>query len=179
MSRAALAVLFNKTPPCPPVASHNLTLVGAGESQPVAFSHNRDTSWQERQETTRSVARAPTSAARVHRERQVAPGRANGPAVGRAEQGLRHAGAQQWARATFWGAKPITGFGSGGSNGQRRHRTRRRKAHDSPSPGALSGGLGRQGSEIGRQAPEAPRGGLPACQGRGTDGHRGAEAVKR
>jgi excisionase family DNA binding protein len=43
----------------------------------------------------------------VHRERQVAPDRANGPAVGRAEQALRHAAIAQWARATFWGAKPI------------------------------------------------------------------------
>ena len=47
----------------------------------------------------------------MHRERQVAPGRANGPAVGGAEQALRHAAAQQWARATFWGAKPITEMG--------------------------------------------------------------------
>jgi hypothetical protein len=33
-ARAALAVLFNKTPPCPPVASHQLTLV----SHNLAFS---------------------------------------------------------------------------------------------------------------------------------------------
>jgi len=43
-SRAGLAVLFNKTPPCPPVASRKLTLVVAGASQPVAFGHNRYTS---------------------------------------------------------------------------------------------------------------------------------------
>ena len=63
--RAALAVLLNKTPPCPPVASHKLTLVVAGESQLGAFCHKRDTFWQKRQEVTRSVARAPTSAAGV------------------------------------------------------------------------------------------------------------------
>jgi len=48
---------------CPPVASHKLTLVVPGESQPGAFSHNRETSWQEWQEVTRSVARAPTRVA--------------------------------------------------------------------------------------------------------------------
>ena len=57
------AVLLNKTLPCPPVASHKLTLVVPGESQPGAFCHNRDTFWQKRQEVTRSVARAPTSVA--------------------------------------------------------------------------------------------------------------------
>lgn len=39
-SRKALAVLFNKTLPCPPVASHKLTLIVPGESQPGAFSHD-------------------------------------------------------------------------------------------------------------------------------------------
>jgi hypothetical protein len=118
-SRAALAVLLNKTLPCPPVASHKLTLVVLGESQPGAFCHNRDTFWQKRQEVTRSVARAPTSVARVTTS---AP-RATSSATQRQQISGRENRARsassaraQWARATFRGAKPITRNGRNASH---------------------------------------------------------------
>ena len=62
-SEDAAVLVSAKTMPCPPVASHKLTLVVPGEAQPVTFGHKRDTFWRKRQEVTASVARAPTSVA--------------------------------------------------------------------------------------------------------------------
>jgi len=125
-SRDALAVVFNKTPPCPPVASHKLTLVVPGESQPVAFGHFRDTSWQERREVTGSVAGVPTgvaftptSVARVTASALRAPSRATQRQriSGRGNRARPASSARaKWARATFWGAKPITRNGRNASH---------------------------------------------------------------
>ena len=106
------AVLLNKTLPCPPVASHKLTLVVPGESQPGAFCHNRDTFWQKRQEGTRSVARVTTSAPRATSsatQRQRISGRENRARSASSDR-------PQWARATFWEAKPITRNGRNASH---------------------------------------------------------------
>ncbi len=117
----ACSFVGDKTPPCPPVASHKLTLVVPGESQPVAFCHFRDTFWQKRQEGTRSVARAPTgvastpsSVARVTTSALRAPSSASSAksrrarAVGMRPSDCRRSPAHRTLAPTFWGAKPIT-----------------------------------------------------------------------